>query len=277
MNFILQTVNGGMVTLDMCFQLERAEEYWRWRNPNDTFKYIYAELEDFGVDNFSTIYDMEFNPEEWCPVGTVEFVEKYLRTYFGNEVADNAMIPVNIPLSVGMCDTSIFGRNIGNITVGTLETKDEEYFANHKEYYDNKFFVKDAERIKNPKNGIMTLYDAMHTFKRFQYSDILSGDNEIVSEWRTFLHNGKLIDIKNYSGDPFTFPRTIDLDNMVKTIGNMYPESTMDVAVTKNGTTILIEIHKFFSCGLYGFNQLDVLPIMYWRTYMALIGGTNKK
>ena len=37
---------------------------------------------------------------------------------------------------------------------------------------------------------------------------------------------------------------------------------TVDVAVLANGQTVLIEVHPFISCGLYGFEGPDLLRMV---------------
>jgi hypothetical protein len=41
---------------------------------------------------------------------------------------------------------------------------------------------------------------------------------------------------------------------------------TLDVGVNNDGTFV-IECHDFFSCGLYGFAKLDILPPMFSQWY----------
>lgn len=45
---------------------------------------------------------------------------------------------------------------------------------------------------------------------------------------------------------------------------------TLDVGihfVDNNLVTSLIEVHDFFSCGLYGFDDKDKLPFMFYRWF----------
>ena len=47
---------------------------------------------------------------------------------------------------------------------------------------------------------------------------------------------------------------------------------TLDVCVTENRErTEIIELHDFFSCGLYGFEDYSVLPIMWISTITDLL------
>lgn len=49
------------------------------------------------------------------------------------------------------------------------------------------------------------------------------------------------------------------------------PAFTLDVAITPNNETVIIEIHDFFSCGLYSFAEHKILPFMFTRTFNNLI------
>ncbi|MCQ2739809.1 MAG: ATP-grasp domain-containing protein [bacterium] len=267
MNFILQTINGN-VTLDMCFQMERAKEYWDWRNQDDTFNLWEISIE--GVETTKEDYEEytleKFVPEEWCPVGTIEFVEKYLRTYFGNDVADKAMRPLNVPKCF-LDNKMNTGRNILNYVLSEALVNSDTYDK------DAKYFIKDNKQIKNPLNGIMTLKEAYDKgLQEIQCSQLIK-DEHNSSEWRAFIHNGNIVDIKNYSGSPFVFPNiNTVINSYMYQLNGTLKEGTLDVYVDEiDSETYVLECHKFFSCGLYGFNQLDILPLMYWRTYKEII------
>lgn len=261
MKFLLQTIEGK-VTLDMCFQMERAKEYWDWRNPDDSFEIEYGRLDNFWFNDLNDLIKLGmFNPKEWCPVGTVEFVEKYLRTCFDDNVADMAIVPLNVPEA--FLDNCRFdcGRYVRN-----------EYINRDEEYPSDTFFFKDNIRIKNPSNGILTYKQVIedNNLENVQVSSIIQDDHN-SSEWRVFIHKGEAVDIKHYSGDPFVFPNMDTIINRYVPKLN-FKEGTLDVYVDEiDCETYVLECHKFFSCGLYGFDQLDILPLMYWRTYKNLL------
>lgn len=115
----------------------------------------------------------------------------------------------------------------------------------------------------------MTLKEAYDKGLRNAQVSTLIRDNS--SEWRVFIHNGKAVDIKHYSGAPFVFPNKYTIVNCYVPKLD-FNEGTIDVYVDlDDNETYVMECHKFFSCGLYGFNQLNILPLMYWRTYKELI------
>ena len=92
--------------------------------------------------------------------------------------------------------------------------------------------------------------------------DVNSEQVEIDSEWRTFIFKGKIVGLQNYLGDFTLFP---DVDLIRKMVSVFVPAPvayTLDVGINKNGTFI-IEVHDFFSCGLYGFENFNILPAMF--------------
>ena len=87
-------------------------------------------------------------------------------------------------------------------------------------------------------------------------SDVIN----MVSEYRCFVHKGKLVGSKNYTGD---FTKNIDYDivkNAIKDYPNQPVAYSLDFAVTDEGKTTLIEINDGFALGSYGLN-----PIIYTR------------
>jgi len=258
MNFILQLIRNE-ITLDQCYQMKRSKEYWDWKDKDNSFKFIYSDLSD--IVNLKTLH--EIDPSEWCPIGTIEFVEKYIRTYFGDEVANKTLKPLNVP-ECFLSNSMNLGRAVNNIVL------DETNTAWH---ILGGLYAKDNEKIKNPKNGVyFTLDDIRRAgLKDVQISSLIP-DDHISSEWRVFIHNGEAVDIKNYSGNPFAFPNKESIDSYIYQLNGLLKEGTLDVYVDEiDGDTYVMECHKFFSCGLYGFAQLDKLPLMYWRTYKNLI------
>jgi hypothetical protein len=93
---------------------------------------------------------------------------------------------------------------------------------------------------------------------------LLSEVINIVSEYRCFVHLGKLVGSKNYTGD---FTKNIDysiVEQAIKDYNNQPLAYTLDFAVTDKGETTLIEINDGFALGSYGLN-----PIIYTKMIMS--------
>lgn len=255
--------------MDMCFQMQRAKEFYDWKDPNDSFSLLYSDISDIGKikDIEEAKYGIyEFNPDEWCPIGTIEFVEKYLVTYFPN-CAGTAMRPLNVP-DCFLDNKMNTGRKVINVLLSDVTSNDSSNNENSPIYY-----IKDNAHIKSPLNGRKTIEQACADgLIDFQASSIIK-DGHNASEWRCFIHNGEVVDVKHYMGDPFAFP---DMDTVINSymyqLGDTLREGTLDVYVDPyDQETYVMECHRFFSCGLYGFDHPDILPLMYWRTFLSLI------
>jgi len=57
------------------------------------------------------------------------------------------------------------------------------------------------------------------------------------------------------------------IENMIKDYTDSPMSYTLDVAVTENNETCLLEVHPFVSCGLYGFADYRLLPTMFTTGY----------
>lgn len=175
--------------------------------------------------------------EGYIPIGSVEFVTYYIEKYFNRRV-----LPANIPDQLNKEEYT--GRIVSNI-VGPKS------FA-------CPMFVKSNDKIKG-KTGITQVISSTGTY---QVSEVI----EIDSEWRCFIYR-ELEDIRCYSGDFRVFPDIHIINKMI--IAYNKECYTLDVGIVK-GRTVIIEVHDFFSCGLYGFNS-NYLPHMFAQTFNRLV------
>lgn len=75
----------------------------------------------------------------------------------------------------------------------------------------------------------------------------------IVSEWRCYVLNGKVFACVNYSGDPLKFPTPYQINRYIQTFTNQPVAYSLDVAVKEYGNmTFFIEINDAYSLGYYG-------------------------
>ena len=172
----------------------------------------------------------------YIPIGSVEFVSNYLEK-FHNIVPK----PINIPSE--LMDRKWTGREVFNGCENDI--KGEK-------------FVKSNEKIKS-----FTEICSEASRGLYQISDVI----EIQSEYRAFVYNKKLVGLKNYAGDFDVFPDVDKIKKMIDIYHSQPPAFTLDVAVTDKGETVVIEVHDFFSCGLYGFAEHKILPFMFSRWF----------
>ena len=163
------------------------------------------------------------------------------------------------------------------------------------------FTKRRVEKIKGrsmPSAGLYHIKDISHT-KGFSYTgDILwfyqnfhqdyhpdlmyeiSDIIDIQSEYRVFVYNKEILDIRRYSGDYAVFPN-IELIKQAVTLYNIQPTApkayTLDFGVGgKNDETFILEAHPFCAVGLYGFTS-PYLPEMYKAGINWYLQSSNKE
>lgn len=248
MKFILQDYK---VRPDFQMELLRAQKYWDWRNSgkSESQKTIIKILGE---------HDQEI--EDGCPVGSVEFCLGWFKKYY-----QKVPQPINVPESLSRVD--IAGRLISNYTLPIdLELFLRTDFKNHQKVY-----LKSADLIKSGINGEYSLIDKIFEMidGNVQVSSILC---DIHSEWRVFVYQSEILDIKCYSGDPFDIPEKKRVEEIIKTYKNPPVAYTLDLYTPEKFTTsYVMEVHDFFSCGLYGFSCYEKYPFMLWRWFKNFI------
>lgn len=227
MKFLIQTINNK-VRHDFSFTLLESIEYQNWIRNDKSFKVRFTNEKTY---------------PDYVPIGSVEFVSKYLYDYYKLTPK-----PINIPTE--LIDKYYTGRNIINGT--------EKDITGEKFVKSNDTFKSFAEICTSAPEG------------NYQISDIINID----SEWRSFVYKGKLVGLQNYSGDFEIFPNVSKIKEMIEAYKQQPISFTLDVAITNNNT-IVMEVHDFFSCGLYGFSDHKILPFMFSKWFHSFINKTD--
>lgn len=168
---------------------------------------------------------------DFIPVGTVEFVCSYLDVFFGKVPK-----PKNIPDELLLYHFT--NRRVLNGT-------EKDVFG--------ECFVKSNDVIK----GFCEITDKAPK-GNYQISELI----EVDSEYRCFVFDRKLVGLQNYCGDFTLFPDISIIEDMIMEYKTSPIAYTLDVGIS-NGITFVIEVHDFFSCGLYGFSNHSILPHMF--------------
>lgn len=98
-----------------------------------------------------------------------------------------------------------------------------------------------------------------------KYTYAFSIPLEFISEWRIFVYEDEVRDMRIYNfgknGHLYT-PDRWEIFSIIREMGRLRMEGreipaayTIDVGVDTNGNTYLLEIHNFVSCGDYGFED----------------------
>jgi hypothetical protein len=76
--------------------------------------------------------------------------------------------------------------------------------------------------------------------------------SKIKSEFRCYINNNRVVDVRNYSGDLFCYPNEEYLKNVID-INKDFPISyTIDIGVLENGDNVVIEYNDMWAIGNYG-------------------------
>lgn len=233
MRFQIQTINGR-IKHDFSFVLIESCEYHNWINRNNDFQCFLTDEE--------TVPDL-------IPIGSVEFVSKYLLDHHG-------LIPKPKNVPQELMKEEFCGRTIFNGT--------------DKDFDKSIMFVKSNDRIKS-FTEIVNNSTVLHPGS-YQFSSLVN----ITSEWRTFVYQGRMVGLQNYSGEFDIFPDVAMIKKMVSEYKQAPISYTLDVGVLDNGRTVIVEVHDFFSCGLYGFQNHKLLPFMFSRWFNEFINKWKK-
>ena len=196
------------------------------------------------------------------PIGTIEFAEKVMQKVYHIPRIE----PVNIPLALQQ--KRFFKRNVA------FASGADAVCALYDDWGVDELFIKSACRVKADFTGVYKKSDSSAPYEDeplLLVSEVLPMRTEMCSEWRAFVHHGKILDIKNYAGSPWVLPDRRLVEDIAETVGGRLKACTVDVMVTDEGETALVEVHNFISCGLYGAE----LPLSMYK--QAFLQEVNKR
>jgi len=236
--------NNLIPAQDYGYEVINAIEYDEWYNRKT--RYGYTLYDGFDMEGSGHRFLQEYLNTQYIPVGSVEYVEEYIRQCYRIQ----SVIPLNVPLQLYKY-VNRFATIIGN-----------EEFEN-KLIPDRKYFIKSATKIKGYSDFIIPKKAKDIPHDTYFVSEII----DIETEWRCFVKDGELLDIRCYSGNPFVMPDIYTIKKMIKEYTDCPPAYTLDVCKTSDGITSIVECHNFFSCGLYGFSDYKNYLIMLIRAF----------
>lgn len=245
--FLIQTCNGKIIH-DFSFTLLQSIEFQNWINPNDKIKYKFFDtiiLSDNTIDSFI----FKNIDKTYIPVGSVEFVTMYFQQFY-----NHTPTPLNVPKEL----------------MNFLYSNRKIFNGNHMdlENLTGKWFIKSNSKIKGLADVFK--FDGHHYWNipadNYQFSEYINID----SEWRAFIYNKKLVGLQNYVGEFTKFPNVDIIKLMIGTYKSAPIAYTLDVGVN-DYSTFVIEVHDFFSCGLYGFADHSKYPFMLSKWFYEYI------
>ena len=243
MKYVLQTFNREIQDLDV-FTVEFILKQCHFQH-----SFIHADINEIGEPKFAG----------YIPIGSIPFVAQWLESHHAVE----QMNPIEVP--VCLRKEKYLGREYRILKGENLPNE-------------GAFFVKDVSALKTMSfSGSIENLHRSHIVKNGNLYQI-SGLVDIAAEYRIFVDGMNIEAICLYNGDCKTFPDATLVQEMVDvyTASNEAPLSyTMDVAVLKNGRTVILEIHPVTSVGLYGYNS-RALAYMYKEGIEYYIGHNHK-
>lgn len=127
------------------------------------------------------------------------------------------------------------------------------------------FFIKPLEEHK-----LFTGYVVKSKHDLFQAKNRVRPETKIlmsevvdfVSEHRCFVHKGKLVGCKNYTGDFKLLPDFNVVESAISQYENQPIGYSIDFGVTKEGKTLLVEMNDGFGLSAYGLNKIIYCQIL---------------
>ena len=232
MKFLLQTRNGEIDDVEVFNARDLI------RNSKTFNEYLlidYSELKETDKDYF-----------DWIPIGTLEFVREWLKKY--HNIFE--MKPIEVPEILR--EEKYLGRSYDIVSFEDLELKGYK-------------FIKDIDKLKQFSfMGDLGNFDKNDESIFVSQNYLISNVVDIMSEYRVFVSDISIKAIQFYDGNCTVFP---DIRLLCEMIGKYYlvqdrPKSyTMDIAVLKNGRTVILEVHPVVSVGTYGYFDMDLLKM----------------
>jgi ATP-grasp domain, R2K clade family 2 len=222
-HFLIQTIEG-QVEHDFAFQLIKAIKSQNWFYNETLYTYTLSE----GVEGY---------PDS-IPIGSLEFVFDYLESYYN--VNREQIKPLNIPSLLQK--EEFLGRKVSYLQKNVIPNGDYLFVKSNSQYKKVTDVIKDTDSLPEDEYLVSELLD-------------------IDSEWRAFVQNGQLVGIKQYLGDFEVFPDIEAVKRMIHVYEDAPLSYTLDIGMVQE-KCVIIEVHPFVSCGLYGFHEYKLLPIM---------------
>ena len=95
--------------------------------------------------------------------------------------------------------------------------------------------------------------------------------SKIVSEWRLYIHNDKLVDSRNYSGEFTVSPNYEYAKEVIENNEGKFPCAyTLDIAILENDENVVVEFNDMWAIGNYGIPNDIYLRLLRDRYFQIL-------
>lgn len=181
----------------------------------------------------------------------VAFIEDTIK-YF-KYLGVNPPLSINIPSEL----MSYSNRNIRYMTMEEFK-KDPQIPV----------FVKPNRFAKEFVGGVIKQQSSKSLFFNDILNDtpvLVSDVVDIISEYRCYIIKGELKGIKWYIGDIRIFPDVKVIDSAISDYKSCPSAYSLDVGITKEGKTIVVECNDAWSLGNYGLNDTTYANLLLTR------------
>ena len=97
--------------------------------------------------------------------------------------------------------------------------------------------------------------------------------SKIISEWRLYVHNDKLVDARNYSGEFIVSPNYEYAMTVITNNKGKFPCAyTVDIAVLESNENVVVEFNDMWAIGNYGIPNDIYLRVLKDR-YFQIVAG----
>lgn len=207
---------------------------------------IPVHVASFGVENVEPSPDV-------LMVGGVHHIRHLLYTHGKNPDG------VEFPTQLG----SFYGRRILKMSWGEMQHLNGSYFVKK---YPSKTGMVGPQIITLPFDHRTASPDIdVMGFAHMEHHDVFWVQEivELTSEWRCFVCNGEILDVRPYRRDSWRRPPDPSVVEAAVGAWSSKPAGcAIDFGVTADGRTIVIEVNEGYALGSYG-----LLP----RSYLSLL------
>jgi hypothetical protein len=191
-------------------------------------------------------------------VGSVPKFEAALR-----QIGVRIPAPLNIPSRLA----PYAGRRVWPDTLGNIRRQLRQGAS-------TPFFIKPRAGTKT-FDGHVIVIPEMLTFTCHLPDDLELEVSEyvcFVSEWRCFVHRGQIIGVRHYNGDWARYPSAEVIRASVQAYEGEAPVAyAIDIGVTANEQTLLVEVNDAYSLGSYGLRAMPYATMLEDR-WLELVG-----
>jgi len=202
----------------------------------------------------SGAYDFVYNKYPF--VGSIDFMTALFKRY------GKMPRPIDFPKEI--IDAGLIDREIKHMTLGEV---DSSWRLNH----DLPVFVKPVE-TKLFDGALLSNESDIKCFSKIPLDTLVwvSYKLNIKSEYRIYVHKGKMVYSANYYEDFTLSPDYAYVRKLIDTYKDSPVSYTIDVAILDDNSTTVIEFNDFWAIGSYGIHPTEY-AIMAEERYFEII------